>query len=104
MSAATVRTVAAIQLVPLGAGLYESKDGLFRFTREDPHRPRRGWYVRALKGDYADPAGQWEPLVLGNGLTHVDTLREAVVHAYQLKWQWLRWGNLTYEQLAERAR
>lgn len=98
---ATTRTVNCVRLAKQGDGVWRSVDGLFDFMREDS--PTRlgptGWCVRARVGDFADPDGQYEPLVLDNGLTWAATLRETVALAYRLKWHWLRNGTITREQL-----
>jgi hypothetical protein len=65
-------------LKKIEAGEYRTKDGHFWIAREDPYRPRRGWWVRHLTGDFADPDGQWEPMVLDNGLAFADSLKDAL--------------------------
>lgn len=98
------RTVAAITLCALGNESYVSSDGVFWFAREDPYRPHRGWWVRALIGEYADPHGAWEPLTDDYGISHFDTLREAVLFAYnKCRWEWRRQGLLRDEDV-ERSR
>lgn len=98
----TRRTVKSIPLRSVTRGVWRSSDGLFEFFNEGGSTTRlgpTGWAVRALLGDFADPDGRYEPLVLDNGLSWADTLAEAVVYAYRMKWEWLRTGALNHDQL-----
>ena len=97
----TRRRVASIPLVSVGRGVWRSEDGLFEFMSEasSTRLGFQGWCVRSLLGVFADPDGRFEPLVLDNGLSWARTLRECVVLAYRLKWEWIRHGALTHEEL-----
>lgn len=59
-------------------GDYVTKDGKYWIVQDDPARPYRGWWVRQLTGDFADPEGKWEPMMLDNGLSSADSLRDAL--------------------------
>lgn len=78
MGVQLIRRYTKKDLVKIDRGEYQTKDGHFWFAREDPYRPHRGWWVRHLTGDFADPDGRFEPIVLDNGLSWADSLSDAL--------------------------